>query len=294
MLELYYIILLFYINKFTILTRKQMFDRISLVIDGDYMKIKKIKKLSNGKYNLLMDDNSKIIAYDEVIINNNLLYNNEIDSDLLNKINNENSFYKIYNKVIKLISVRLRSEHEIIDYLNNNNINENDQKKIIDLLKLNNLINDNLFLKSYIYDKINLSNYGPNKIKRDLLNYNIDDSIINSEIENIDKNLIINKIDKLVNKKINSNNKYSNYILKQKLIIYLIDLGFDKDDIVLVLNNYDFYDDDLIYKNYDKLYKKLSQKYSDKILYQKIKEKLYRMGFSLSQIDKVINEKMDF
>lgn len=294
MLELYYIILLFYINKFTILTHKQMFDRISLVIDGDYMKIKKIKKLSNGKYNLLMDDNSKIIAYDEVIINNNLLYNNEIDSDLLNKINNENSFYKIYNKVIKLISVRLRSEHEIIDYLNNNNINENDQKKIIDLLKLNNLINDDLFVKSYIYDKINLSNYGPNKIKRDLLNYNIDDSIINSEIENIDKNLIINKIDKLVNKKINSNNKYSNYILKQKLIIYLIDLGFDKDDIVLVLNNYDFYDDDLIYKNYDKLYKKLSQKYSDKILYQKIKEKLYRMGFSLSQIDKVINEKMDF
>ena len=167
-------------------------------------------------------------------------------------------------------------------------------EKIIDLLKLNNLINDNLFVKSYIYDKINLSNYGPNKIKRDLLNYNIDDSIINSEIENIDKNLIINKIDKLVNKKINSNNKYSNYILKQKLIIYLIDLGFDKDDIVLVLNNYDFYDDDLIYKNYDKLYKKLSQKYSDKILYQKIKEKLYRMGFSLSQIDKVINEKMDF
>ena len=294
MLELYYIILLFYINKFTILTHKQMFGRISLVIDGDYMKIKKIKKLSNGKYNLLMDDNSKIIAYDEVIINNNLLYNNEIDSDLLNKINNENSFYKIYNKVIKLFSVRLRSEHEITDYLNNNNINENEQKKIIDLLKLNNLINDNLFVKSYIYDKINLSNYGPNKIKRDLLNYNIDDSIINSEIENIDKNLIINKIDKLVNKKINSNNKYSNYILKQKLIIYLIDLGFDKDDIVLVLNNYDFYDDDLIYKNYDKLYKKLSQKYSDKILYQKIKEKLYRMGFSLSQIDKVINEKMDF
>ena len=294
MLELYYIILLFYINKFTILTHKQMFDRISLVIAGDYMKIKKIKKLSNGKYNLLMDDNSKIIAYDEVIINNNLLYNNEIDSDLLNKINNENSFYKIYNKVIKLISVRLRSEHEITDYLNNNNINENEQKKIIDLLKLNNLINDNLFVKSYIYDKVNLSNYGPNKIKRDLLNYNIDDSIINSEIENIDKNLIINKIDKLVNKKINSNNKYSNYILKQKLIIYLIDLGFDKDDIVLVLNNYDFYDDDLIYKNYDKLYKKLSQKYSDKILYQKIKEKLYRMGFSLSQIDKVINEKMDF
>ncbi len=271
-----------------------MFDKMFLVIDGDYMKIKKIKKLSNGKYNLLMDDNSKIIAYDEVIINNNLLYNNEIDSDLLNKINNENSFYKIYNKVIKLINIRLRSEHEIIDYLNNNIINENDQKKIIDLLKLNNLINDNLFVKSYIYDKINLSNYGPNKIKRDLLNYNIDDSIINSEIENIDKNLIINKIDKLVNKKINSNNKYSNYILKQKLIIYLIDLGFDKDDIVLVLNNYDFYDDDLIYKNYDKLYKKLSQKYSDKVLYQKIKEKLYRMGFSLSQIDKVINEKMDF
>ena len=77
------------------------------------MKIEKIIKTNNGKYKVELDNKEKIVTYDDVIINNNLLYKKEINSEILNKINNDTSYYNIYNKVIKYINIRLRSEKEI-------------------------------------------------------------------------------------------------------------------------------------------------------------------------------------
>ena len=66
------------------------------------MKINKIKK--NGKkYKIILDNGLEIKTFDDVIINNNLLYNKIIDDELLDKINKENEYYDVYNKVINLI-----------------------------------------------------------------------------------------------------------------------------------------------------------------------------------------------
>ena len=51
------------------------------------MKIEKIKKLSNGKYKIELDNKEKITTYDEVILEENILYKKEIDNELINKIN---------------------------------------------------------------------------------------------------------------------------------------------------------------------------------------------------------------
>ena len=67
---------------------------------GDIMKIEKIKKLKSGKYKLEID-NDKIITYDDVILNNNLLFNKEVDEELFNQLNIETRYYDVYNRVIK-------------------------------------------------------------------------------------------------------------------------------------------------------------------------------------------------
>ena len=94
------------------------------------MEIKNIKKLKSGKYKIQLDD-TKITTYDDVIINNNLLYKKNIDNKLLENINIETSYYDIYNKVIKYISIKLRSKKEILEYLNKNKVEETDINKII-------------------------------------------------------------------------------------------------------------------------------------------------------------------
>ena len=121
------------------------------------MKINKIKKLASGKYKIEFDNNQKLTTYDEVILKNNLLFNKNIDSSKLNNIINDNDYYHIYNKCINYISIKMRSEKEIKEYIIKQDENANYQK-IIKELKDKGFINDNIFLKSFIADKINLSN----------------------------------------------------------------------------------------------------------------------------------------
>ena len=67
--------------------------------------------------------------------------------------------------------------------------------------------------------------------------------------------------------------------LPKKITNDLVMLGYDIDLINRVISDYDFSNDkDMVKKEYDKLYKRLSRKYSGNELEYKIKEKLYQKG----------------
>lgn len=250
------------------------------------MKIEKIKK-TGKKYKILLSDGSEIKTYDDVILNYGLLYHKTIDSDLLNKINNDNNYYEIYYKTVNYITKRLRSEKEINEYIDKNKVPNKDKEKLVKKLKEDNLINDLNFAKAYIADKINLSNIGLDKIKNDLLMHNISVEIIDSELAKVDNDLIKEKLKKLIAKKI-KNSKYAGYKLKFKIVNELINLGYDKDDILEIYDNISADNTENIKKEYDKLYKKLSNKYQNKDLERMIKSKLYNRGFSIEEINKFI------
>ena len=190
-----------------------------------------------------------------------------------------------------MISVRIRSEKEIYDYLEKNNIETNEQNKIIEKLKNNGLINDENFVRAFISDKLNFSNDGPNKIRNMLLEHNISNELIDLELSKIDQSIYLKKINKLINKKIKINKKYSDYVFKQKITADLKNCGYYYDDIVACLQNINVNNDSLIDEYYQKLYNKLKHKYGDSELDKKIKEKLYQKGFSLSEITDFYNKK---
>ncbi len=251
------------------------------------MKINKIKKMKNGKYKLELDNKESIITYDEVILNNNLLFNKEIDSDIFNKLNKENDYYNIYSKVIKYITVKIRSEFEINKYLDKLKVNEEEKNKIIFSLKKIGLINDINFLRSFIADKMNLSNDGPNKIRYELSNHNIPEELIDQEIEKYNNKEIYDKLKRLVLKKINLDHKHSNYVLKQKILVDFVNYGYDKNMIQEVLETSNIDSRMIIEKEYNILLNKLSKKYFGSELDYQIKQKLYTKGFSLDEINKI-------
>ena len=77
------------------------------------------------------------------------------------------------------------------------------EDKILKKLKEINMINDENYAKAYISDRIFLSTDGPNKIKQELLNYGIDEKIIEENINKIALSLVIggsigNLIDRIV------------------------------------------------------------------------------------------------
>jgi len=249
------------------------------------MKVEKIKKTGN-KYKVVFSDNSVLKTYDDVIINNGLLYNHEIDSEALNKLNIDTNYYDIYYKTINYITRKLRSEKEVSEFIDKNNVSDKDKKEVIKKLKEIGLINDLNFVKAYVSDRINLSNDGPLKIRKNLLEHDIKKNKIDEVIDNIDNNLVIEKLSKLINKKV-SNSKYSGYVLKQKILNDFINLGYSKELIIEVYESLDVKKDDLLKNEYDKLYKKLSLKYSGKELENKIKNKLYQKGFTMDEINNI-------
>ena len=249
------------------------------------MEIKNIKKLKSGKYKIEIDD-TKITTYDDVILNNNLLYKKHIDNKLLENINIETSYYDVYNKVIKYISIKLRSKKEILEYLNKNKIEENDKNKIIKDLTNAGLLNDENFAKAFISDKIYLSNDGRLKIKKELLEHNINEDIIDKYLYSYEESIFEEKLSKLMTKKIKTS-KYNGYLLKQKLFYEFNNLGYENDIITKVYNSIDINSN--IDEYFEKYYNSLSKKYSGNELINKLKNKLYSRGYSIEEI----NEKMN-
>ena len=244
------------------------------------MKIEKIVKLKSGKYKLYLDNNDVIITFDEIILKYNLLFSKEIDEELISKIINENNYYELLNSCIKNISKRLRSEKEIKNYLEQKTNDIHLIEHIISELKEKKYINDLLFAKAYLNDKLTLTNTGINKIKNELYNLGIDEEVINNVIENNKIKNDSKKLENMIKKKIKLNHKYSNNYLKQKILNDMINLGYDKEEIINIIEN-NITDDKNIYeKEYKKIYDKLKKKFKGNELEYQIKQRLYQKGFT--------------
>ena len=239
------------------------------------MKITSIKLNKNGKY-VVTIDNEKYNLYQDTILKYLLFSKKEIDNTLFENIIKDNNFYDAYYKIIKFVSIRLRTENEIRKKLNTLFILKKDQDKIIDKLKEQGYLNDELYIKSYINDKINLSLEGPEKVKRDLLKNGFNEEDILKYLclfEDINEE----RINKIINKKLKANHNLSKKMFIVKVGNDLRNLGYT--NYREILENIDFDDKDIYQKEYDKIYNKLIKKYPPEKAEILTKQKLYTKGF---------------
>lgn len=256
------------------------------------MQIKSIKKQKNGFYKIVGDNN--IILADEVILKYNILYKKELDDDLVIKLQEENYKYDILNKTIKYISTKMRSKKEINKFLSKYELNDKDNDFILKKITNLNLLNDSAYAAAYTYDRMNLYNDGPNKIRKDLLSHKIDEDIITREINKISKDDIYAKLSKLICKKLSHNTKYARGEIKSKIEHEFINLGYSLDmiDEIFDDNFISLNETELIEKEYQKLYQKYNKKYEKIKLISIIKQKLYQKGYSIDDINNVVNKNL--
>lgn len=248
--------------------------------------------MPSGKYQVLLEDKEKLTTYDDVILKNSLLTKKELSIDLLKQVRIDTAYYDIYNKCVKRISTRLRSEKEMKKYLEQFSLSEKETDEILSKLKEIHFIDDRAFAKAYWSDRFYLSKDGPYKIKKDLLAHDIEESFIEDAQKNISEEEVLEKLKKYIKKKVEQNHKYSNYILKQKINNEFYLLGYDSSMINDALESL-LTEDDTLEKNFMSIYQKLSKKYTGETLIQKLKQKLYQKGYSFSEIEKMIQKKVD-
>lgn len=240
------------------------------------MQINKFKKVGSNKYKIIFDS-TELLLYEDIILKYDLLIKKNIDEFLLDEIISENSYYDAYDKALGYIEAKLRTKKEIIDYLDKKGFDEKYIDYAIEKINKLGLLDDKLYVQSYVNDKINLTLDGPYKIRSYLLNLDIDESIINSYLNKIDKKIWYEKLDKIINKKQSLMNKKSYYMFINKLKNDLYNLGYDKEIIDEKLSNIK-YSSNAIEKDFEKANKKYKD---DK---NKIVSSLLRKGYSYEEI----------
>ena len=135
-------------------------------------------------------------------------------------------------------SVRIRSINEIKEYLKRKEVEETLLDNTIERLQRNNLLNDDIFTKAFINDKLNFTTMGPYRIEQELKKHKIDSNIISKYIGSIEDELIDNKINKQIEKLLKTNKKKCN--IRNKIYLNLLNLGYSNEMILRNINNYDF------------------------------------------------------
>lgn len=255
------------------------------------MKIVKFKKTSKDKYKVYLDDNSCISLYEDVIINNNLLLTKEIEKSKIEDIIKQNNKYNLYMMALNYISIRVRSKKEVITYLEKKGAYLKDIDNTIERLTKEGYVNDFSYAKAYVNDQMLLSPSGPYKIKSNLIKNGVSSDIALEVIEDIDNELLREKLYNLIGKQIRIKKGSKNEI-KMKLLNYFINLGYDKNMILDELGKYEIKTDtNRLTKEYSKIFNKYSKKYKGNELDYFIKGKLLSKGYSLYEIEKI---KKDF
>ena len=230
------------------------------------MQINKFTKQRNGMYQILLEDNRKIKVHEDLILKYDLLLKRTLDEELEDKLFEENKTYEIYEVALSYINKKLRSKKEIKKYLERKEYSTELIENVINLLYTQGYLNDEIYAKSLVHDRIALSMDGPNKIKKELSDNGINNSLIEEVILEYTEDLEKERVEKIVDKQIKLNNNKGANLLKKKIQMYLLNLGYNYEIINRILNSKKIVDTDLYKKKYDKLYKTLSKKYSGKEL----------------------------
>ncbi len=249
------------------------------------MKIIKYKKIRN-KYRVYLDNDDTIDLYENIILKYDLLIKKEIKD--MNSIKKDNYKEEAYELSLNYINKKMRTSKEIRNYLSKKEYSKDIIENTITKLKKVNLLNDELYVKAYINDRINLSNDGPNKISNYLIHNGMDQNLINKYINNLDKKELKVKLEKLIDKKSKTIKNCSGNVKKFKIVNYFINLGYDKYMIEDILSNKNFNNDGGD-REYNKLYNKYSKKYSGFELEKIIRQKLYQKGYDYNEIKKNID-----
>ena len=247
------------------------------------MKIEKFKKRPNGLYTIYLDNFNSYDFYEEIILKYELLITKTIEEDDLNRIIKDNNNYESYYEALKVLKRTIKTKEEIKRLLTDKKYNKENIFFTITTLEKQGYINDKNYSKSYVHNSIITTNKGPKKIALELEKKGVEPNDYSEALKEYNTSLEKEKIEKLISKKIKANHNKSAKVLKQKLQVDLINNGFSKGIIKEVLNSLNIEEnDDIMKKEYQKYYNKLSKKYKGKELEYKLKQKMYSLGFNIN------------
>lgn len=253
---------------------------------------------NKDRFNIFMDKGAgEEFAFSvdsDVFIKFQLKKGMEIDEFSLMEIQYQDDIRKAYNLAVNYLARRMRSEKEVKDYLFQKEAEEPVINEVMHKLSAQNFVNDQEFALAYVRTQVNTTDKGPELIKLELKEKGIAEGLLLHALAEYPQVQQIEKASKIAEKFFQKPSKESMKIQKQKLEQMLLRKGYSFEIIHIAVEETD------INKNEDeeleairhqgiKALRKYSQ-YSGFEFAQKMKQALYRKGFSIDLIEKYLSE----
>ncbi|MED3623758.1 recombination regulator RecX [Neobacillus thermocopriae] len=253
---------------------------------------------NKDRFNIYMDSGQgEEFAFSvdsDVLIKFHLKKGMEIDEFSLMEIQYQDDIRKAYNLAVHYLARRMRSEKEVRDYLNSKEVDEPVINEVLLKLSEQKYLNDREFAAAYVRTQVNTTDKGPEVIKLELKEKGISEALINQSLDEFTQEQQIEKVSKISEKFFKKNLKESFRIQKQKLEQMLLRKGYPYEVIHIVIDDMDRHkeeDEEMEAIRYqgEKALRKLS-KYDGYEWKQRMKQTLYRKGFSMELIEKYLSE----
>lgn len=249
----------------------------------------------------------------QLVYIHNISKGRDMDKKSLENIVNEDNYIKGKTCALHFLERSFKSTKQVIDKLTMKEFDVKTIERVMDFLRQYDFIDDSLFIKLYIKEKIR--SCGKNKIKFALLKKFLPKELINEELNKITSEQLMETALKLANKKIVTlaKSEKDHQKLYKKTSDYLARSGYDYELIRKVMDEIasDDKDDDLVEgiplskgenyedtsaQDYNKLYELASKRYNILIksetdkrkIYKRLYDYLLRRGFRWEQIKKVL------
>ncbi|MDQ0208268.1 recombination regulator RecX [Alkalicoccobacillus murimartini] len=230
----------------------------------------------------------------DVFVKYNLSKGLEINEKEIKELIEEDEKKKTINLGLHYLSYRMRTVHEMTDYLEKKERQPEHIKAALEKFKELGYLDDQAFASSYVRSKSATQIKGPMKLKQELKQKGVGQHVTEEAIDQFSEESEKELIQKWVDKQTRKTAKESRSKQKQKLYQQLQGKGFSSGLIQEVLQDMDPAEEAdeqqaLLFQAV-KLERKYASKYTGKEYRLKMKQALYQKGFSVQLIEAYLDE----
>ena len=235
-----------------------------------------VQKKNKERFNLFLDGEFEMGIDIDTLVKFNLKKDQILEPSDMQNIQEYDHYRRGVNLAIQYLSYKKRTEREVIQYLEKNDIDHED------------------YAESLKNTMIHTTDKGPEIYRQKLYQLGIEVTIIEKYVEAYEQQQPLDDVIKVAEKVMKSK-KGPEAKVKQKVTQSLLQKGYKFETIQLVMNEIDFSQDEetldhLLQRDLEKVYNKNCRKYdSDKSVIKTI-EALMRKGYNYDKIKSKLEE----
>lgn len=267
------------------------------------MKITRIttQKRRKSRYNIFIDEGHGeqygFSVDEDILIKYHLRKGLHLDEVTKNSLIEQDSIHKTYTEVINYLSYRMRTKEEIRTYLIKKEVDKEHIAEILQRLINENLVDDVEFAQMFVRNRINMSTKGPSLVKKELMQKGIQDETASEAVTAYTYEAQYEKAEQIMKKRMQRSSNHSHRKQLDQLRANLMRNGFAQEVINDVISEVEEQDEEkeweaLIHHG-ERLLRRHNANFGGYELEDKVKEGLYRQGFSFSMIQKFLDEKLE-